>query len=305
MGYILGAVAVVAGAAIWAVLVEPRFFRVRRLVLDASAAGLPEMSILHVTDTHFHGRDGAVLQFLERIAAERTFDLILWTGDLIDRPAGLPSLERAAAALRGRVGSFAVLGGHDHYQYSVPRSYAHVLRGRRVNEHVAPNPVEEVVRILRDAGVEVLNDANALARLPGGARLAVVGLRDAYVFEPDTVRATAGLPGGVPVLLIAHSPDVIALPAARAVRAAFFGHTHGGQVRLPFLGALVTHSALPRRTARGLFRIGGTLCVVNCGVGMSPATPFRFLCRPEVVVAELRAQPGGEALSPVREVQVG
>jgi predicted MPP superfamily phosphohydrolase len=65
------------------------------------------------------------------------------------------------------------------------------------------------------------------------------------------------------------------------------GHTHGGQVRMPFVGALVTNSRLPRRVASGVFRMGDALVHVSRGLGTNKYAPFRFLCRPEATMLVL------------------
>jgi predicted MPP superfamily phosphohydrolase len=82
---------------------------------------------------------------------------------------------------------------------------------------------------------------------------------------------------------------------------AFCGHTHGGQVRFPFVGALVTRSSLPGSLASGAFRCGPTTYVIGNGLGTSPATPFRLLCRPEAIVVELTDSPTARALTPIKE----
>jgi predicted MPP superfamily phosphohydrolase len=288
---------------LWAVLVEPRLLAVRRIVLPSDELGLPPLRILHLTDTHFHGRDETILKLLRRLAAE-DFDLVFFTGDMIDNEAGLESLTEAAGLFRPRIGALAVLAGHDYMDYSSARPrMAHTL-GLKTRTPPSPNPVEEVRRRMREQGVQLLEDSHVLLDSPDGARLAVVGLPDAYVFEPDYEAAWRGLPDGVPVIVIAHSPDVLPEVAARGAALAFFGHTHGGQVRLPLIGAVVTHTRLPRRLARGLFRTGGTVFAVNTGAGTSTATHVRLLCRPEVIVTELRPSAHGAGFTPVREARL-
>jgi predicted MPP superfamily phosphohydrolase len=79
------------------------------------------------------------------------------------------------------------------------------------------------------------------------------------------------------------------------------GHTHGGQVRLPLVGALVTNSALPPRLASGLIRMGGSALSLSPGIGTSKYAPFRFWCRPEAILLELRrGQPPSTARSNTR-----
>lgn len=299
--------AVLAGVALlllaWGVFVEPRRFRVRELQLDAPALGFPPLDILHLTDTHFHGRDDAKLRFLRTLAERGSYDLVLFTGDLIHSGDGLDSLEEAAGLFSPRLGSFAVLGGHDYKHLGCGGTYWRLLTGTRATARCRPNPVEEVVRRLGSQGVRVLRDENVRVSCPDGSDFALVGLRDAFTFEPDFKAAWDGVPPDLPVLVLAHSPDVLPEVVRRGAKLAFFGHSHGGQVRLPLLGALVTRSDMPRRTARGAFRCGGTVFVVNAGLGAAPASPYRFLCPPEAVAACLSRR--GPPPTSVEEFTIG
>ncbi len=300
--YVIGAVlATGLLLAAWMLLVEPRLLRVRRVVLDADALGLPELKILHVTDTHFDGRDGAALRFLADLAAAERFDLVLFTGDLIDTPGGLGSAAQAAALFRPRMGSFAVLGGHDYAQIGLVQTYVRLLRGDPRSAFTSENPADRLAQGLAGQGVQVLHDASAQAQARDGREFAVVGLRDAFVFEPDIRQAWQDVADHLPTIVIAHSPDVLSDVRARGARLAFFGHTHGGQVRLPVIGAVFTRSSLPRRLARGTFRAGETVFVVSSGLGTSRPTPYRLLCPPEVVVAELRRSAPAQDLTPIEQ----
>lgn len=284
LGLALAAACLLTAA--WMVLVEPRRFHVRRVALPAGR--LPPLRILHLTDTHFHGRDEAILAFLERLASREQFDLVLLTGDLIDAPAGVPSVERAARLFKPALGSFAVLGGHDYRNIGALRPYMRIFTGQDLRTGCPLNPADAVVTSLEANGVRVLSDSSRLVAAPDGSTFAIVGLRDAFEFAPDGDAAWAGLAPEVPVILIAHSPDVLGEAVRRGADLAFFGHTHGGQVRFPLVGALITHTRLPRRLAWGTFAEGRTRFVVSNGLGASPATAYRLLCPPEAVVVELR-----------------
>jgi len=302
--YIIGGALACALLGVWMVFIERRLFRVRRVVLDAGRMGLPPLRILHVTDTHFCGHDGPILAFLERLSSQEQFDLLVLTGDLIDSRAGVASAARTAAFFKPRLGAFGVLGGHDYASISFVRAYTHIFARDQRAVYAAPNPAAELVARLEQSGVKVLEDANVLLTAPDGCRFAVIALRDAFVFEPDFRAAWHGVDGETPAIVIAHSPDVLPEARARGAALAFLGHTHGGQVRLPFVGALVTRSHLPRRLASGLFRWGKTVFCINNGLGASPVVPYRLFCRPEVTVAEL-APSGRGAFTPIEEVDLG
>ena len=85
-----------------------------------------------------------------------------------------------------------------------------------------------------------------------------------------------------------HSPDSAPEAAALGYGLIVAGHTHGGQVQLPFVGALVTNSTMPRRLVSGLIRMGTAVLHTSQGLGTSKYAPFRFLCLPEATYLELR-----------------
>ncbi len=301
--YILGGLAA-AGLLVLAytALLEPRLFRFHRIGLSRRDLGLPRLRILHVTDTHFHGRDEPKLNFLRTVATDEAFDLVLYGGDIIHSPGGVESVSEMAALFEPPLGSFAVLGGHDYVEVPAYATYRHLALGDRLTDACPPNPAEEVVRRLRAEGVEVLRDRNVRVSTPEGVSFAVVGLRDVFEFEPDYEAAWDGLSEDTPVIVLAHSPDVLPEVSERGASLAFFGHTHGGQVRLPLIGALVTRTRLSRRAARGAFRCGRTLAVLDTGLGAAPAAPYRLLCRPEVVEVTLGDADGPAAY--VKELHV-
>ncbi len=290
--------------AVWMIFFERHRYRVRNVVLPAGDLGLPPLRILQITDTHFHGRDEALLSFLKALCRAEDFDLVFFVGDIIDDPDGLESAIEAGAMLRGRIGTFAVLGGHDYARMGAFSVVPHVLKRRSLEEMPVRNPAGELQRGLERVGVTVLQDENVVLNADG-ARFAVVGLRDAFQFEPDYAKAWAGLPPDLPVIVIAHSPDVLQETADRGARLALFGHTHGGQVRFPVVGAVVTRSSLPPRLAAGTFRHRDTVFTLNNGSGTSPATPYRLLCPPEVSVVDLRADADRADLTPVEDANLG
>jgi len=291
--------------AVWMLVVEPRWFRARRLVFDAARMGLPPLRVLHVTDTHFHGRDGPILRFLEDLARTERFDLVFWTGDLIDARAGVESMGRAARLFRPRLGAFAVLGGHDYRRHGLLAAYLRLLSADGHKGFTIENPAGELKEALSAAGVEVLEDRACVLHAPGDRPIAVVGLRDAALFDPDYDAAWRDVPPGACVVALAHSPDVLPQVTARGARLAFCGHTHGGQVRFPFVGALVTRSDLPGRLASGAFRMNATTVIINNGLGASPATPFRLLCRPEVGIVEFGDLSDGRTPTRLKEADSG
>jgi hypothetical protein len=293
--------ALAAALAAWMVFLEPRRFRIWRIrvprknsrasdEIAVRASRLPPLRILHITDTHFGTRDQAKLEFLRRVAGE-SYDLAFLTGDLIDVPAGIEPCLKMVRMLTPRIGIYGVLGGHDHFRGThVLHKYTSLpAPGPPPDDRRAPNPHQKLRQELRRSGVEILSDESRMVQLPGSRPLAVVGLRDAFVFEVDYEAAWDEVPTECPTVVIAHSPDVLKEVRRRGADLAFFGHTHGGQVRLPVIGAVFTRAHIGRGRARGIFREGETVFTINAGMGAGTGSDFRLLCRPEVTLLELGA----------------
>jgi hypothetical protein len=192
-------------------------------------------------------------------------DVVLIAGDLITEKrlaTRLYTMDEAIAplaALRPRIGTYAVLGNHDHWNDP---------QGARV--------------ALRRAGITVLDNAAA----PAGP-LAVGGLDDAFTHRDDlgSTLAALGRTPGVPILL-SHSPDPFPrVPAG--IRLMVAGHTHCGQIRLPFVGALSTMSDYGQRYACGRIDENGKTLVVSAGLGTSGIW-FRLGAVPDLWMITLR-----------------
>ncbi len=228
--------------------------------LDGRGDGL---RIAHISDFHFRGWNHVLEQARWRLMVP-DYDLLLVTGDF----SALPGSWRRAAnmcrrffdGITPRLGTYAVLGNHD--------------RPRLAEQPGLP------FRWLRNESVRI--DVN-------GAPLYLAGTEQCAGTFGDVSEAIAETPEAGPVILLAHYPSTaFDVPAGR-VQLQLSGHTHGGQVRLPWLGCVFTNDRIPTRMARGLHRIGGTLVHVTAGLGTSGTLPYRFRCPPEVSILTLEA----------------
>lgn len=204
-------------------------------------------------------------------------DAVFLTGDFISYEIASRKFAIKSAWQCGEILSelkcrqrYAILGNHD------------VMLGEK-----------EVTEALVANGITVLNNSYIpLER--GGSRIWLAGLDDPVCGHPDPDRA---IPVSIrnrpeqPVILMCHAPDyaddLLAHPAGKSIDFVLSGHTHGGQVRLPFVGAL----ELPpggRKYIEGLFRLGSMQLYVNRGIG-TVGVPFRFDCPPEVTSITLGA----------------
>lgn len=269
-GVALGATVASASGFVYASEGEAEWLEVTRFDL-----GLPHLppqfgnyKMVHISDLHLDDRLGPAYlhEIVRRVNAENP-DLIAVTGDFVTFSARrfAPRLASIFASLEASDGVLAVLGNHDH------------LAGPEV-----------VRKALRRAGVETLGNAfRSLER--EGHYLHLCGIDDIWEGRPDLERVLDRLPEDGAAVLLVHEPD-FADTAARTGRfdLQLSGHSHGGQVRLPLVGAPV----LPRYAEKypiGLYEVGGVRLYTNRGLGMLPPR-LRFLCRPEVTVFTLKPE---------------
>lgn len=224
--------------------------------------------VAFLTDLHlgpYMGRQ-QLAEWVEATVAAKP-DLVLFGGDLVDQMYGgdLSEVEELLPELASPLGVYAVLGNHDRTKY---RKLA---------------PLEGA---LESAGVTLLRNQGVLVR----DDLYLAGIDDWRTGHPDAERALAAAPEGggeqAPArLMLSHNPDAIPhMPAGIDLLLA--GHTHGGQIRLPFLGPLVTSSEYGQRFAEGWVD-APMPAFVSRGLGVS-MLPFRLFCPPELVLLELQ-----------------
>ena len=276
-----GAVAVAGAACVgYGILVERDWYRLRRERVEALDPGQAPLTVLHLSDLHMTASDARRVAFLERLAAEPV-DLVVLTGDMLGEPAGLGPVLEALGCFQPRLGAVAVLGSNDYWapRFRNPLTYFMGPSSRR-DRSSSRNPWRELVEGLEARGWTVLS--NRRGQL-GDVELA--GLDDPHIRRDDPATAVPANGDARPRLRlgVVHSPYRRALDAfeRNGYGLLLAGHTHGGQVCLPGVGALVTNCDLPRDRVRGLSRWGSSWLHVSAGLGTSKYAPFRFACRPE------------------------
>ena len=287
-GVVIGLTAIGACGAVcvaYGVFLERRWFRRAHYRLEVLPAASGALSILHLSDLHFVEGDRKKRSFLSSLPQG---DVTVVTGDLLGEPEGVEAVVEALRPVRGRLASYFVLGSNDYF-IPKPLNYLNYFRRRRRRRAGTRSRAVELVAALEaDGWMHLVNRKTAMAA--DGIRLEVLGLDDPHIERQDLRVARREDPAALGLALV-HSPDPAPELAALGYDLILSGHTHGGQVRLPIVGALVTNSSIPTRLCRGLSRLGPSLLHVSPGLGTSKYAPFRFLCRPEATLLELSGKP--------------
>ena len=243
-------------------------FRVDFTTLNIELGNLPPawdgLTILHLSDLHFYGTPSREYYdaVIRRCLADGTPDLLLITGDIVDKRPYIAWIEEILAPLRWNVAAFAIMGNHDWWQdfEAVRTSF------RNLNMHVVGNRWEQIdVR---------------------GQPLTVIGHEGPW-FRPAPDLSDCP-PAGFR-LLLSHSPDNIGWAKRHNVSLMLSGHNHGGQIRVPIFGSIFVPSKFSRRYDEGTFFEPPTLLHVNRG--LSGKEPLRFRCNPQVTRIVLK-RPG-------------
>jgi predicted MPP superfamily phosphohydrolase len=266
-------------------LVEARSYRLVRRVIRVPAP-IDRLTILHVSDTHLTGDDSPLVPFLERLPelVGSTPDLVVVTGDLIENNAGIDPIVTSLSRLEAQLGRYYVLGSHDYFQAENPH-FLKYLTGSRKIPVSSPANTAELENGLRDKGwISAMNQTHHLDTRLGKIRIA--GVADPYMNWHETAHINRA-PEEVLALGLMHAPDVVSECILNGFDMAFAGHTHGGQVRIPPIGSIVTNSDLPAGLAYGLNRVGAGWLHVSPGLGTGHYAPIRFCCPPEATLLEL------------------
>lgn len=265
---------------LYASLVERHWFALRSHRVPCLPPGSAPLRVLHISDLHYRPSLRAMRRFVGRLASTNP-DLVVGTGDFIgDAPSSLPAAE-LVGPLKGRLGGLFVLGSNDYFGPRPKNPLRYFARKKHPYLKGTPNEWREFVDALEARGWRLIN--NATTRLDG---IDIVGLDDPHIGRADYTVASPRAGNGFR-LAVVHSPDAARPLAELGYDLIVAGHTHGGQVCIPGIGALVTNCDIPRRMARGVHRIGDAWLHVSGGMGTSKYAPVRFACRPEACVLEL------------------
>ncbi|NOQ68353.1 hypothetical protein GQ568_02850 [Patescibacteria group bacterium] len=252
---------------------EPNNIQVERI--SVKIENLPEsfsgIKIVHLTDFHssnFGKREKRVLEILEDLDP----DLVFITGDFIDHTTkDIDSCQEFWRELGNRYQGkvFGVLGNHEYWI-----------------DHI---DADSIKNLLEESGIIVLRNENKKILLDG-KYIYLIGVDDPDTGRDDLPKAMISVEKNIPKILLAHSPDIVNDSKSlekEDIDLILTGHTHGGQVKIPFIRPFWTPTKNRGKYASGSFEINDTFLYVNRGIGMA-VFPVRFNCPPEITVIELK-----------------
>jgi predicted MPP superfamily phosphohydrolase len=283
-----GAAAVVYGAGI-----ERRRWTLREAELPVLAPGSRPLRLLHVSDLHMTPGQRSKQRWVAELAQLRP-DLVVSTGDNLAHPQAVPAVVAALEPLMDTPGLF-VFGSNDYFG-PTPKNPARYLWGAKAKPTGELLPWRDLRAAMIERGWQDATHARVVTRA-GGITVAAAGVDDPHL-GLDRYDRIAGRPRGDLSLGLTHSPEPRVLDrfAADGYDLVLAGHTHGGQLRVPGFGAIVTNCGIDRSRARGASRWGvHTRLHVSAGLGTSPWAPVRFACPPEASLLTLVARPAAPA----------
>jgi predicted MPP superfamily phosphohydrolase len=290
----------------YAVGVERHWFALRHARLPVLAPDVAldrPLRVLHLSDLHLRPGQRLESRFVAGLDALEP-DLVVDTGDNLSHARAVPEVLRALGGLLDRPG--VVVWGSNDYHGPRPKNPANYLFRPRHRVLGPELPWRDLRAAMIERGwVDVTHRQDTLT--VAGVRIAVAGVDDPHIGRDDYDRI-AGPPDGPYDLRLGltHSPEprVLDAFAGDGYDLVLAGHTHGGQLRLPGYGAVVTNCGVDRSRARSASRWGAHMRLhVSAGLGTSPYAPARFSCRPDATLLELvprAARPSAAGARPGR-----
>jgi uncharacterized protein len=256
--------------------IEPNWIKVDSVGINDSdlAPIMKDTKIVQISDIHLRETGFRERQLIEKVNDLKP-DILFITGDLFsslkDRDADdqYRAIYDLINSFKVSIAIFGILGNYDDYLLHYP---------------------ERLIE-LRSAGIDILHEENRKILLPNNETLWLAGsYYDSYRDNSSSLsKALEGVPPKDPVILLNHYPDVFEKAVNAGINLVLVGHTHGGQIGIPFLIHLSNY-AYKSNYMSGLFSSGKTKMYVNRGIGTTNF-PVRFLCRPEITVFNFQAEP--------------
>ena len=272
VGTLLTAGGLGTGSYFYAREVEPRMLDITRHTIKNAAlpSGFDGVRVIQFSDTHigFQYTMEQLKQLITKINKLKP-DLIVFTGDLLDDPRNFTEKNKLITMLSNLdapLGKFAVYGNHDHGGYGS----------------------DLYKQIMEQSGFTLLLNTSANIKLLDGSSIWIAGIDDAMLGKPDLNASMAKIPTDSYTILLSHAPDKAEEAAQHPIQMQLSGHSHGGQIQIPFYGPLVT-PPFAEKYVEGFYTVGPNddlTLYVNRGLGTT-RLPFRFLSQPELAIFTL------------------
>jgi predicted MPP superfamily phosphohydrolase len=277
----------------YASLIERNAFVVREVTMPVLSPGSSPLRVLHLSDLHMMPRQHRKQAWLRELGSWDP-DLVVNTGDNLSHPKAVPAVVQALGDLLAVPGLF-VFGSNDYFgpKPKNPANYLFKPSHRITGE---PLPWQDLRAAFTERGWLDMTHTRREIEV-NGQLIAVAGVDDPHL-NRDRYDTIAGRPNPAANLSlgITHAPYTRVLDrfAEDGYQLVLAGHTHGGQLCVPFYGALVTNCDIDTSRVKGPSRWGShTQLHVSAGLGTSPYAPVRFCCRPEATLLTLVAAPTG------------
>ncbi|GAA2793999.1 metallophosphoesterase [Streptomyces showdoensis] len=298
-----GLTATAAAGIVYAAGFEARSFRLRRVTVPVLPRGMRDLRVLQVSDIHMVSGQNKKRAWLQSLAGLRP-DFVVNTGDNLSDPNAVPEVLDALGPLMEFPGVY-VFGSNDYYgpRLRNPALYLkekvqgrHGLNGNPPVVGAVHNPWEGLRDAFDAAGWVNLTNTRGRLKLPG-VDLAFTGVDDPHIKRDRYERVAGGPDRDADFTVgVVHAPYLRSLDAftADGYELLLAGHTHGGQLCIPFYGALVTNCDLDTERVKGLstHTVDGRTSYlhVSAGCGTNRFTPVRFACPPEATLLTLTAR---------------
>jgi uncharacterized protein len=262
------------------------------LEIDSRSIKIPKeiepFTLLHISDMHFSKRDGLLFKELKNKLKDKLdeIDLITWGGDLLTEDDGFMFLEKCTQFFEGKP-IISILGNHD--VYNDPVNYHSVKTRRRILDRILcfnnvyePDILREKVKSL---GVKLLENESMEINIKG-TNIFIHGVKQPSAYVPHIKPKGLDLSEEQFNIMLVHRPDMRS-KMVEGFDLLLGGHTHGGQIVLPFLGPQVTNCKISPETASGHYRIENTQWIVNNGFSSSLNKRFRTSCPRQISIIKI------------------
>jgi predicted MPP superfamily phosphohydrolase len=286
-----GTVAAGVATVAYAAVIERRHWTLRTATLPVLTPGARPLRLLHISDLHMLPGQRAKQRWVSELA-DLNPDLVVNTGDNLAHQQAVPYVLRALGPLLDKPGVF-VFGSNDYFAPKPKNPVRYLTRSKKRIRGI-PLPWKDLRAALVEHGWLDLTHVRRGFTV-AGQDIVAAGVDDPHL-RRDRYAEIAGQPDPAATLRlgVSHSPEPRVLDAFAhdGYDLVMAGHTHGGQLRLPGYGAIVTNCELDRSRARGASRWGAhTWLHVSAGLGTSPYAPVRFACPPEATLLTLVPRP--------------